>query len=459
MGGEHRARRCDSPHAPWICEGQPPMTHPANLNHAVVAVILGGGRGTRLWPLTKYRAKPAVPLAGKYRLIDIPISNCLNSGMSQIYVLTQFNSDSLNLHITNSYHMDPFSRGFVALQAASQSDESSDWYQGTADAVRRNLRTIGQWQTPHVLILPGDTIFRMDLGRLLDFHLAHDADISVALHPTNRERGPSLGLVHLDRDDTIERWAEKPKGEALAPMQLGDEALERLGMGKERPFLGSMGIYIFKLAVLKEILRDAAMVDFGHNILPSAVGQRRVCGFVFHDFWEDIGTIQAFFEVNLALARPDAPFQFYYRDAPIYTRMRFLPSSLIGHASLSDTRLTEGCRIGDARLENCAIGLRSMIGRGVRMRRTVMMGADYYEYGAPRGGYVDLPAGAPTMGVGDDCEIENAIIDKNARIGAGVKILNEKKLTNHDDPAERFYIRDGIVIVPKHATLEPGTEV
>ncbi|MCL5268974.1 MAG: sugar phosphate nucleotidyltransferase [bacterium] len=424
-----------------------------------VAVILGGGRGTRLWPLTKYRAKPAVPLAGKYRLIDIPISNCLNSGLDRIYIFTQFNSSSLNHHISATYHLDPFSRGFVNLEAASQSNESSDWYQGTADSVRRNFKTIAQWQTPHVVILPGDTIFRMDLGRLLDFHIGHGADVTVALHPTGAERASSFGLARLDPSDRIVQMVEKPAPDRLGPLALPPAEMARWGLGPARPFLASMGIYVFRTGVLAEVCLDRTQVDFGHQILPQAVANYRVSGYVFDDYWEDIGTIRAFYEANLALASPRPPFEFYIPDAPIYTRMRFLPSTHTGRVSLRSTRISDGCRIGDAALEECVVGIRSIIGDGVRMRRTVMMGADYYEQGIPQPGFEPVPPDAPMIGIGEGCEIDRAIIDKNARVGAGARILNARGLDHHDDPGERFYIRDGIVIIPKHAIIEPGTVI
>ncbi len=426
------------------------------VNQLAIAVILGGGRGTRLWPLTKYRAKPAVPVAGKYRLIDIPISNCLNSGLDRIYILTQFNSSSLNRHITATYHLDPFSRGFVTLEAASQSNESNDWYQGTADSVRRNLKTIAQWQTANIVILPGDVIFRMDLRQLLEFHMEQKADITVALHPTGEQRAPAFGIARMDDQNRIIQIVEKPSRERLAELALPLEQRAQLGMNDEAPYLASMGIYIFRTEVLEALFQDASMNDFGHQILPHAVSRCKVSGYIFHDYWEDIGTIRSFYQTNLALVRTDPPFRFFYTNAPIYSRMRFLPSTQFGKVHIETTKIAEGCEIGDAHLDNCMIGIRSLIGNGVRMSRTIMMGGDYYEYGQIRSGFEPVPPDAPIMGIGDNCVIEGAIIDKNARVGAGVRIQNLQKIDRFDDPQERFYIRDGIVIVPKHAILEPG---
>jgi glucose-1-phosphate adenylyltransferase len=427
---------------------------------SALAVILGGGRGTRLWPLTKYRAKPAVPIAGKYRLIDIPISICINSGIEQIYVLTQYNSSSLNRHISETYQVGPFSRGFVHLEAAAQQDDTEDWYQGTADAVRRNIKSINQWRTEHIVILPGDTMFRMDLRDMLRAHVARNADVTIALHPTEARRAAGFGILTIDDDDRVLTMVEKPKNpETLEPLQCSEKIRTKWNMPADRPYLASMGIYIFRRTVLNEMLEDRSITDFGHDLLPRAVGERHVGAYVFTDFWEDIGTIESFFTINLMLARPTTPFVFYYPGAPIYTRRRFLPATRIQKVAVEKSVLSEGCRIQDAQLENCMIGLRSVIGKGVRMRDTVMMGADYYEDGVIHARYEDVPADAPLMGVGDDCVIERTIIDKNARIGAGCRIANAEGRAQYDDPRERFYIREGIVIIPKHATLEPGTIV
>jgi glucose-1-phosphate adenylyltransferase len=319
------------------------------LARCAVAVILGGARGTRLWPLTKYRAKPAVPLAGKYRLIDVPISNCLNSGLDRIYVLTQFNSSSLNRHITGTYHLDPFSHGFVNLEVANQSDETSEWYQGTADAVRRNIKSLMQWHCPYVVILPGDTIFRMDLSQLLAYHVEKHADITIALHPTAPERVPSFGIIKMDENDRITHMVEKPSLEKAAPLALTPQDLQRWNTSEKTPYLASMGIYVFRTDVLNDMLKDPSMVDFGHHMLPKAVGGQKKCyGYVYNGYWEDIGTIRAFYQVNLELVQPNPPFTFYTPDAPIYTRMRFLPTTHANKAVTRDTMIGEGCVIGEA---------------------------------------------------------------------------------------------------------------
>lgn len=433
---------------------------PSYFNQMATAIVLGGGRGTRLWPLTKYRAKPAVPLAGKYRLIDIPISLCLNSGFNRIYVLTQFNSSSLNRHISETYQLGMFSQGgFVTLEAASQSQETETWYQGTADAVRRNLKNIQQWNTDHVIILPGDTIFRMDLSRMLQFHIDQGADITISLNSQPHHRASGFGIITLDDNDRIVHMTEKPKPEALEPLAASPEIRKKWNMPEERPFLASMGVYIFRTEVLAEILADESMIDFGQHILPRAVKDRNVAGYVFNGYWEDIGTIEAFFDANLALSKTSPPFKFYQPNFQIFTHLRWLPSSQCIETRMHHTRIAEGCEIRQAEFDTCLLGVRSIVGKNVRMREVVMMGADYYEHGKIFGGYEPVPDNAPLMGVGDNCEIERAIIDKNARIGADCKLLNREGVQNYDDPNERFYIRDGILIVPKHGIIEPGTEI
>ncbi len=429
------------------------------LSRQAISVILGGGRGTRLWPLTRYRAKPAVPLAGKYRLIDIPISNCLNSGLDRIYVMTQFMSNSLNRHITSTYHLDPFSRGFVALEVAHQRESSNDWYQGTADAVRRSLRELTQWRTPYVVILPGDTIFRMDLGAMLAFHRERDADITIALQPIEPHRASAFGIMAMGNDDRIDMMHEKPAQDQLPPPSCSAAEMARWGMSDSKPYLASMGIYIFKTEKLEEFVSDRSMTDFGHHILPAAVSCCRVHGYVFTDYWEDIGTIGSFYKANLDLARPRPAFSFHHPEAPIYTHMRFLPTTRLGRVETHDSLISEGCTIGEATLEECMIGIRSVIGRGVTMRRTVMMGADYYEGGLNTPAWLPVDAGSPATGIGDGCQIEGAIIDKNARVGEGCRLINREGLQTYDDPAGRFNIRDGIIIIPKHAVLMPGTEI
>lgn len=429
------------------------------VENLATAVILGGGRGTRLWPLTKVRAKPAVPLGGKYRLIDIPISLCLNSGLSRISILTQFNSSSLNQHVARCYHFDQFSNRSVSLLAANQSEESGDWYQGTSDAVRRNIRHIRQWRTPHVIILPGDAIFRMDLRDLLRTHIKHESDITVALNTCDESRAPGFGIVRMDASQRLVDIVEKPGPEKLAALKPSEAEMRSWGFEDiSKPYLASMGIYVFRAEVLEDMLcKD--FVDFGKHLLPAALNQYKMTGHVFPGFWEDIGTIRAFYNVNLRLAQNKPPFSFYVPDAPIHTRTRFLPSSRLGKVNAIESIVTEGCRIGEAELDRCMVGIRSIIGQRVRLSRTIMMGADYYEAGKPQSGFVEIAPNAPSMGLGDDVTIENAIIDKNARIGSGVTIRDCAGQPDYDDPEERYYIRDGIVIVPKHAILPPSFEI
>lgn len=427
-----------------------------------LAVILGGGRGTRLWPLTRDRAKPAVPVAGKFRLIDIPISNCINSGIDRIFVLTQFLSSSLNNHITRTYQFDAFrSRSFISLEAASQTVENSDWYQGTADAVRRTMNEIIQWNPSHVMILPGDTIFRMDLSRMIEFHEATAADVTIALNPAPEERAPGFGIVSLDDEDRIIKMTEKPAPENVPPLAASPRMRERWQMDDARPYLASMGIYVFRTRVLMDILSRSDMTDFGHHILPFAVENLNVFGYVFKGYWEDIGTIGAFFDVNLRLAEPDPPFLFHNADSPIYTRRRSLPSTRIDRATLRHSRLAEGCTLGDATLDRCMVGIRGIIGHGVTMRDTVMMGSDYYEWDVNRRRHEAAgdSEGLPPIGIGEGCELERAIIDKNARVGRQCRITSKQGQPDADDPEGRWHIRDGIVIVPKGAALPDGTVI
>ena len=375
----------------------------------ILAIILGGGVGTRLYPLTKQRSKPAVPIAGKYRLIDVPISNCINSGINHIAVLTQFNSVSLHRHITQTYNFDAFHQGWVQILAAEQTPRSQDWYQGTADAVRKQLFEIRATGKEYVLILAGDHLYRMDYQEMVEFHWENQADITVAVQPVAANEASRFGLLKRDEDCRISSFVEKPRDpEVLAQFVSRDDPLE--------PYLGSMGIYIFNTELLFSLLEGTLLQDFGSQIIPSALDTCRVFGFSFDGFWEDIGTIRSFYELNLRLARPDTPFNFYDPVRPIYTHPRFLPGSVIDGASLCNVLLAEGCQIHRAEITNCVIGLRSQIADGVVLNNTILMGADYYDTpGRPMRGGIPI-------GVGRDCDIDGAIIDKNARIGEGVVI-------------------------------------
>lgn len=410
----------------------------------VLAVILGGGVGKRLYPLTKQRAKPAVPIAGKYRLIDVPLSNCINSGVHKIAVLTQFNSVSLHRHITQTYNFDNFHQGWVQILAAEQTPRSQDWYQGTADAVRKQLFEIRASGAEYVLILAGDHLYRMDYEEMAKFHWENNADITVAVQPVVAEEASRFGLLKRNEDYQITAFVEKPRDpEILAQFVSRDDP--------KRPYLGSMGIYLFSTKILHELLDASTEQDFGSQIIPNALSSHTVYGFDYDGYWEDIGTIRSFYEVNLMLARPESPFNFYDPDRPIYTHPRFLPGSVIDGARMTNVLLAEGCQIHKAEIENSVIGLRSQVADGVRMCNTVLMGADYYDPpGVP-------PKGGVPIGVGYNCDIEGAIIDKNVRMGEGVVIKSFPPGTEILE--DNWVVQDGIVVIPKSTILHAGTYI
>jgi glucose-1-phosphate adenylyltransferase len=407
----------------------------------ILGVILGGGRGQRLYPLTRDRAKPAVPIAGKYRLIDIPISNCINSGINRIEVLTMYNSVSLNRHIARAYVFDAFHRGWVEVLAAEQTQESEAWYQGTADAVRKQMDEIRSTGADYVLILAGDHLYRMDYHPMAEFHWQQDADITIAVQPVPADQASRLGILHRGANDRITNFVEKPKdSKTLAQFVSRDDP--------ERPYLGSMGIYLFKTEVLLNLLKQTTDDDFGGEVIPKAIHTLNVYGYEFEGYWVDIGTMRTFYETNLSLTRPNPPFNFHDLTQPIYTRARFLPGSIFDGAILENVMLTEGCRIGKAEIHDSLIGLRSQIGNGVYMKCTVMMGADYYDpAGVP-------PRGGIPLGIGDSCQIEGAILDKNVRLGPGVIIRPFPRGTEIDH--EDWAVRDGIIVIPKHTILPGG---
>lgn len=418
----------------------------------VLGVIMGGGRGSRLYPLTKERAKPAVPLAGKYRLIDVPISNCINSGISRMYVLTQFLSESLNRHIYRTYKFDNFDGGWVQILAAEQTSgvdtPAADWYQGTADAVRKAMIHIRTARPSEVLILSGDHLYRMDYGRFVTAHRESNADVTVAVQPVAPETAPQLGILKVDQAGCIEEFAEKPKGKALERMSSGNDP--------DRPFLASMGIYVFQYEVLRELLEKHKKDDFGKHIIPGAIKSHRVCAHAFSDYWADIGTVRAFYEANLTLALPDPPFDLYDPDYPIFTRPRYLPGTRTDDCHLERVLLADGCKIKDAVISDSIIGLRSIIGPGVRISRSIIMGADFYEDLARR--VTNPERGVPDVGIGSGCTIEGAIIDKNARIGNNV-VIRPRPEVDEMVEEENFVIRDGLVIVPKSATIPDGSVI
>jgi glucose-1-phosphate adenylyltransferase len=422
----------------------------------VLSVILGGGAGTRLFPLTKDRAKPAVPLAGKYRLVDIPISNCINSDLRNIYVLTQFQSASMHKHISGSYKFDPFTGGFVEILAAQQTFSDTSWWHGTADAVRKNLMHFLTHAPEYILILSGDQLYRMDFRQILQQHQDTGARITVATIPVVRRDASSLGIMQMDADHLIHRFVEKPKDEAvLDSLRMPLDSYGSLGIaGDQELFLASMGIYVFNRDVLVQLL-DNDQSDFGKHIIPNAIASESVYSYVFQGYWEDIGTIRAFFEAHLDLAAELPRFSFFDMSAPIFTRPRWLPGSKINGGTFDHAMLCDGCIINGAHIEHSVIGIRSIIESGAKISRTVMMGCDYYE---SMESIQDHEAkGVPRIGIGKNARIENAIIDKNARIGDDVVISPEGKADSVDHPM--FFIRDGIVIIPKNAVIPSGTVI
>ena len=422
----------------------------------VLSVILGGGVGSRLYPLTQQRSKPAVPLAGKYRLVDIPISNCINSGLRRVYILTQFNSASLHRHISQSYKFDQFSGGFVEILAAQQTLSDSSWYQGTADAVRKNLIHLLNHSGEHILVLSGDQLYRMDFHLILQQHVDTGADITIATLPVRRDLAQGLGIMQIDADRRITRFVEKPKDPAvLDTLHLDPHWYGRLGIqGEDEFLLASMGIYVFNRQVLVKLL-ETEEADFGKHIIPGAISQQRVFSYIFQGYWEDIGTIRSFFEANLDLASELPRFNFFDLTAPIFTRPRGLPGSKVNAAAIDHAMVCDGCIINRAQVSYSMIGIRSIVGAGSRIMRTVMMGCDYYESQASI--LENEGRGAPRIGIGCNARIENAIIDKNARIGDNVVISPAGKPENVDHAL--YYIRDGIVIIPKNGVIPHNTVI
>lgn len=408
----------------------------------ILAVIMGGGQGTRLYPLTKLRAKPAVPIAGKYRLIDTTLSNCINSGIYRIAVLTQFNSVSLHRHITRTFNFDTFHTGWVQILAAEQTPESADWYQGTADAVRKQLGEIQVTGTEHVLVLAGDHLYRMDYQEMAEFHFENDADVTVAVQPILREDAPRFGLLKREKSGRISDFTEKPKDQETQEKFISRD-------DEKRPFLGSMGIYLFKTQVLVDLLKGyPAYDDFGSDVIPHAIKSHGVYGFDFDGYWRDIGTIRAFYDTNLELTLSKSPFNFYSKKSPIYTHARYLPGSTVEDSHFKDVLLAEGCRIHKADIIHSVVGLRSRIASGVRIKDCIIMGADSY--------VIKDTSGIP-VGIGENCDLEGVILDKNVRLGKGVVIKPFARGVDLDE--ESFVVRDGIVIVPKNTHIPAGTRI
>ena len=422
----------------------------------IATMVLGGGRGMRLHALTKVRSKPAVPLAGKYRLIDIPLSNCINSGLNRVYVLTQFNSVSLHRHIRQTYRFDAFSGGFVEILAAQQTPENADWYQGTADAVRQNLRYFQQPGIEYVLILSGDQLYRMDYRDMLHTHLRDQADVTIAALPVKSEDAAGLGIMRLDDQGRVVGFLEKPKTEQELRLVRTDPAwIDSRGVeSRGRDCLGSMGIYLFKRDVLVDLLTKTDYRDFGKEIFPMSMRTHRVQVHLFDGYWEDIGTIRSFYQANLDLARPNPPFELTSAEAPIYSHARFLPPAKIEGATIRSSLIADGCQIAPgAVIENSVVGVRCRIGRNVTIRKSIVMGADFFQSAADID--FDLAEGRPPIGIGDGALIEGAIVDKNCRIGRNVIVSNPMGVENTPD-SDQAVICDGIVVLPKEATLPEG---
>jgi glucose-1-phosphate adenylyltransferase len=419
----------------------------------VLSVIMGGGQGTRLFPLTKERAKPAVPLAGKYRLVDIPISNCINSGLRRIYLLTQFNSASLHRHISQSYKFDHFSGGFVEILAAEQTYADNSWYQGTADAVRKNRAHFRNHDWDYIVILSGDQLYRMDYRQMIQQHAETGADITIATIPVGRAEVSSLGIMQIAEDRRITRFVEKPKDpKEQDTLRLDPAWYSKLGIeGEGEMFLASMGIYVFNRDVIFKLL-DGTHTDFGKHIIPQAIKDLKVFSHVYQGYWEDIGTIRAFFEANLDLTNELPRFNFFDMSAPIFSRPRFLPGSKLNGAQIDHAVMSDGCIINRAVISHTFLGLRCLVGTGTVLNRVVLMGSDFYESQDSIAEHEK--AGVPRIGIGTNCRIENAIIDKNARIGDNVIISPAGKPENVDHP--NYYIRDGIVIIPKNGIIPHG---
>jgi glucose-1-phosphate adenylyltransferase len=430
---------------------------PARAN--LLAVILGGGAGSRLFPLTAQRSKPAVPLGGKYRLVDIPISNCINSDVIRMFVLTQYNSASLNKHIATTYRFSPFADGFVEIIAAEQTPERPDWFQGTADAVRQVLPHIRDWRIDTLLILSGDHLYRMDYGKFLARHFESNADITISVIPMAADSASEFGLLKTDTAGRITEFSEKPKGAALEAMRVDTTSLGLAAdEARARPYLASMGIYVFKYDVIEEVLaEDPSHLDFGKEIIPNSLGNYNVQAYLFNGYWEDIGTIAAFYKANLDMTSAIPPFNLFDAEAPLFTRARYLPPSKIDNCEIRDSIISDGCIINGARVSRSVIGLRSRLGEGAQVDAAYMMGADYYQTLEDMSG--DARAKRPRIGIGERTIVRRAIVDKNARIGADCRLLNESGVENADGPNGMYYIRDRIIIVPKNGLVPDGTVV
>ncbi len=423
-------------------------------NTEVLALILGGGRGTRLFPLTEHRSKPAVPIGGKYRLIDIPISNCLHADIRRIFVLTQFNSASLNRHVAQAYRMDTFSQGFVDILAAEQTPDNPHWYQGTADAVRQAARHFRGYDADHYLILAGDHLYRMNYSEMLDAHVDRRADITIAAQPVTIEDASAMGIFRFDRDGQIVAFEEKPTRDRLEEMGTSiPRGSTFAAPSAAKPFMASMGIYVFSREVLMEAIERDSATDFGKEVIPAALDRYRVTSHLFRGYWADVGTVQAFYDANIMLTRPGSPFKFYDPRRPIYTHARFLPGARLSDCTVRDGIIAEGCYIDRATIDQSIVGIRTNIQSGTTITRSVLLGADFYDADDD----ATTRGDNPRLGIGRDVVLDRVIVDKNARIGNGARLVNEAGVQKAD--GDGYCIRDGIVIVPKDGVIKPGTRV
>ena len=414
-----------------------------------LAIILGGGQGSRLFPLTATRSKPAVPIGGKYRLIDVPISSCLHADIRRIYVLTQFNSASLNRHISATYRLDRFSGGFVEILAAEQTPDNPNWYQGTADAVRQAARHFRGHDADYYLILAGDHLYRMDYGELIDAHKRLKADITIAAQPVDPDTATQMGIFRFDRDGKIVAFEEKPKPPRLAEIGRSiPEGATFAAHTDEQPFMASMGVYVFSRQILLDMLERESGLDFGRELIPGALGHYRVMPYLYRGFWADVGTIESFYDANVMLGRPGAPFRFYDPHRPIYTHLRHLPGSRITDCRIHSSIVDDGCFLEPCDIRESVVGIRSIVHAGAQISRSVLLGADYYEDGTTHG----IP-----LGIGRNVILDRVIIDKNARIGEGARLVNERGVEQAD--GDGYYIRGGIIVVPKEGVIAPGTVV
>jgi glucose-1-phosphate adenylyltransferase len=414
----------------------------------VLTIVLGGGRGTRLFPLTQPRSKPAVPFGGKYRLIDIALSNCLHADLKRIFVLTQFNSASLNRHIAQTYRLDMFSEGFVEVLAAEQTPEGEAWFQGTADAVRQAARRFRDLDADYFLILAGDHVYRMDFTELIEAHIERQSDITVAAQPVGFDDAPGFGIFRFDDSGQVAGFEEKPKPDRLAELGSSGPLGSPGGLlTPDKPFLASMGIYVFSRDVLFDVLSSSRAVDFGREIIPQALTTHRVHPFLHRGYWADVGTVQSFYEVNLMLTQRDTPFSFFHPRRPIYTHARFLPAVRVHDSRIHQVLIGDGAYLDTCEVQNSVVGIRMSIHRGARVTRSILLGADYYE---------DPPSEMP-IGIGRDAVLDRAIVDKNARIGEGARLVNDRGIENAD--GDGYFIRGGLIIVPKNGVVKPGTVV